>query len=107
MKLLFVCSENRLRSPTAEAVFSSYPDIQALSAGISPEANRSVSTDLIEWADVILVMDAFQREWLMNGFALQLENKEVVSLDIPDRFPFMDQELVTLLEERVGKAVKL
>lgn len=107
MKLLFVCSENRLRSPTAEAIFSTYPDIQAFSAGISPEANRPVSADLIEWADVVLVMDDFQREWIKNGFPVQLERRQMVCLDIPDRFPFMDHELVELLEERVGKVLKL
>lgn len=107
MKLLFVCSENRLRSPTAEAVFSRYSGVQALGAGINPEANRPVSADLIEWADVVFVMEVFHQEWLKNAFPLQLQDKELVCLDIPDRFPFMDAELVELLESRVGKAVRL
>lgn len=33
MRLLFVCSQNRLRSPTAEVVFSAYPGVEAISAG--------------------------------------------------------------------------
>lgn len=29
-KLLFICSQNRLRSPTAEAVFSKRPNVEAI-----------------------------------------------------------------------------
>lgn len=54
MNLLFVCTENRLRSPTAEAVFSNYPGIQAIGAGTNLDAETPVSGDLVEWADVIL-----------------------------------------------------
>ncbi|WP_148863549.1 low molecular weight protein tyrosine phosphatase family protein [Marinobacter fonticola] len=107
MKLLFVCSENRLRSPTAEAIFSTYPDVEPLSAGISPEANRPVSADLIEWADTVVVMEPFHQEWLRNAFPLQFEDKTLVCLDIPDRFPFMDPELVELLKARVVQAIRL
>ena len=55
-KLLFVCSENRLRSPTAEAVFSEYEGVEAVSAGTNDDAETPVSGDLIEWADVIFVI---------------------------------------------------
>src|SRR5580692_11504336 len=49
MKFLFVCSANRLRSPTAEAAFSNIQGVQALSAGTNPDAETPVSADLIEW----------------------------------------------------------
>ncbi len=45
MKLLFGCSRNRLRSPTAEAVFSAYPGVEATSAETSPDAETPVSAD--------------------------------------------------------------
>jgi predicted protein tyrosine phosphatase len=51
MNPLFVCSQNRLRSPTAEAVFSAYPGIKAISADTSTDSDVPVSGDLIEWAD--------------------------------------------------------
>ena len=56
-KLLFVCSENRLRSPTAEAVFSEYEDVEPMGAGTNADAITPISGDLIEWADIILVME--------------------------------------------------
>ena len=33
MNLLFVCSENRLRSPTGEEVFSHYENMSAIGCG--------------------------------------------------------------------------
>jgi len=55
-RLLFICSENRLRSPTAEAVFSEYDGVEAIGAGTNADAETPVSGDLIEWADIVLVM---------------------------------------------------
>ena len=60
-KLLFVCSENRLRSPTAESIFSEYESIEAIGAGTNNDAATPVSGDLIEWADIILVMEKMHR----------------------------------------------
>ena len=57
MNLLFVCSENRLRSPTAEEVFSEYDGVNAIGCGTNLDAETPLSGDLIEWADVIFVME--------------------------------------------------
>ncbi|MCW5756507.1 MAG: hypothetical protein KIT54_04645 [Phycisphaeraceae bacterium] len=46
-RVLFVCGKNRWRSPTAERVFADHPDhpdIECLSAGLSPESPTPVST---------------------------------------------------------------
>ena len=34
--LLFLCSRNRLRSPTAEQVFAAWPGVETASAGLAP-----------------------------------------------------------------------
>ena len=57
MRLLFICSRNRFRSPTAEAVFAAAPGIETASAGIAPDAECPVTEDLIQWADLILAME--------------------------------------------------
>ncbi|WP_428623009.1 hypothetical protein [Sedimenticola sp.] len=59
--LLFICSECRLRSPTAEAIFSEYEGIKAIAAGTNNDAETPLTGDLIEWADVILVMEKSHR----------------------------------------------
>ena len=68
MNLLFVCSRNRLRSPTAEAIFSGMDGYEVLSAGTSPDAETVVSGDLVEWADTIFVMEGVHRRRLMRLF---------------------------------------
>jgi predicted protein tyrosine phosphatase len=98
---LFICSRNRLRSPTAEAVFSGRPGLNVLSAGTAPDAEVAVSADLIEWADLIFVMEAAHRRRLNERFGSLLKDKRIVVLGIPDRCAFMDPELVRLLEQKV------
>lgn len=100
-RILFICSENRLRSPTAEAVFSQYDGIEALGAGTNPEAKRPVSSELIEWADVILVMEKYHRDRLLKKFKPALKGKRFAVLHIPDVYPRMDPVLIHLLESKV------
>ncbi|ELO89522.1 hypothetical protein SEEE5621_17379, partial [Salmonella enterica subsp. enterica serovar Enteritidis str. 6.0562-1] len=53
MNVLFICSRNQWRSPTAEQVFRRYPGLSVRSAGTSRNAKKSVSCGLLQWADVI------------------------------------------------------
>lgn len=107
MNLLFVCSENRLRSPTAEAVFSMYPGVNAIGAGTNADAETPVSGDLIEWADVVLVMEESHRNKISSKFRELLTGKRLVCLDIPDNYDYMQPELVKLLEAKVPRYVRL
>jgi predicted protein tyrosine phosphatase len=100
MNALFVCSANRLRSPTAEQVFSTWPGIETDSAGLS--GGNLLSVEQIEWADVIFVMEKTHRAKLSKEFRRRLNGKRVVCLDIPDDYEFMDPELVRLLEAKAG-----
>lgn len=102
-KLLFVCSQNRLRSPTAEVLFSKNKDIEVASAGTNHDAEIPVSAELIEWADLIFVMERSHRGKLQKRFRASLRSKHVICLNIPDDFEFMDPELIRLLEERLPR----
>jgi predicted protein tyrosine phosphatase len=104
-KLLFVCSRNKLRSPTAEVAFSAYEGVEVFSAGTSPDAETPVSTDLIEWADVIFVMESVHRKRLNERFGALLSAKSVVVLGIPDKYKYMDPELVGILKEKVFRSL--
>ena len=101
-KLLFVCSRNRLRSPTAEQVFAGRDGVETDSAGLSADADVMLSADQVEWADIVFVMEKRHRALLGQRFRKQLANKRVVCLDIPDDYTFMQPELVALLERKVG-----
>lgn len=99
--VLFVCSQNRLRSPTAEQIFSEHPGIECTSAGLNHDAENPVTAELVEWADLILVMEKAHKKKLSSKFRPSLANKRVVSLEIPDEYEFMDPELVRLLRSKV------
>lgn len=107
MNLLFVCSENRLRSPTAEAVFSEYEGVNAIGAGTNNDAETTVSGDLIEWADAILVMENSHRNKVAKKFKPLLKGKKLAVLDIPDNYDCMQPELIALLKNTVPQYVRL
>ena len=104
-KLLFICSENRLRSATAEAVFSEYEGVEAIGTGTNKDAATPVSGDLIEWADVILVMETMHRDKISVKYKKLLKGKKLVVLGIPDNYQRMQPELIRLLETKVSKYI--
>lgn len=103
--LLFVCSQNRLRSPTAEHVFSAYRSVECMSAGTNNDAEVALSGELVEWADIIFVMEKAHRNKLSSKFKRHLAGKRVICLDIPDDYEYMQEELVQLLKTRVSRHV--
>lgn len=105
--VLFICSRNQWRSPTAETVWRKHPDISVRSAGTSPSARRTVSAADIHWADVIVVMEQKHKNRLVAEFTRLLEHKPIHVLDIPDEYKYMDPELVEILEESVGSYLGL
>lgn len=102
LNLLFVCSRNQWRSPTAEQIWRKRPGIQARSGGTSPSARHTVSVDDVRWADVIFVMEQKHKSRLAAAFSGLLADKTVHVLDIPDEYKYMDPELVEMLEQSVG-----
>jgi predicted protein tyrosine phosphatase len=105
MRLLFVCGRNRMRSPTAEQLFSGVPGVEACSAGTSPDADHPLTADLVAWADVVFVMEPARRAKVSRRFARALRGKRVVCLGIPDDYRYRSPELVRLLWERVPRSV--
>jgi predicted protein tyrosine phosphatase len=101
--VLFLCGRNRLRSPTAEAVFSTRHDIEVESAGLDNDADIPCTPELVTWADIVFVMEKSHRQKLSRRFPPYLRNAKVVCLDIPDDYAFMQPELVRLLQARVGR----
>lgn len=99
-RLLFLCSQNKLRSPTAEAIFSNYEGIEVDSAGLNNDAVVPLSEEQVEWADVIIVMEKSHRNRLSKKFKPAVSGKSVVVLGIPDEYDYMDDELIKLLKVR-------
>ncbi len=101
-KLLFICSRNRWRSPTAEKVFHGVDGFQARSAGTETGARIKVTAGHLGWADVIFVMEQKHARRLREKFAEDIAEKPVICLNIPDDYEFMQPELIALLESAVA-----
>lgn len=107
LKLLFVCSRNRRRSPTAAKLFEGSPRYRARSAGTSSEARIAVTEGHIGWADMIFCMDKRHLAQLRAKFPGAMEGKRVVCLGIPDEFAYMDPDLIDLLRDTLAPYVEV
>ena len=106
-RVLFICSMNQWRSPTAEQIFRKHPLLSVRSAGTSSNARRSVSDEDIGWADVILVMEEKHKSRLKAQFNRLLAGRAIHVLDIPDDYKYMDPDLVEQLEQCVPSILGL
>src|SRR5215831_17882344 len=104
-RILFVCSQNKLRSRTAETVYSGHPGIEVDSAGLNHDAVVPLSPEQVEWADLILVMEKRHRDKLSKKFQKYLSGKRIVVLGIPDEYEYMEPELVELIKSRCARFI--
>ena len=104
-RILFLCSQNKLRSPTAEAIFADHPAIDVDSAGLNNDAEVPLSEEQVRWADLIIVMEKAHRNRLSRKFKNALAGKRVAVLDIPDEYDYMDPTLVALLKTRCASYI--
>jgi predicted protein tyrosine phosphatase len=98
---LFVCSQNRLRSPTAEHIFAEVPGIVTASAGTNNDAENPLTDELVNWADFVFVMERQHRGKLQQKHKAALKDKRLIVLGIPDDYAFMDPALVRLLRAKM------
>ncbi|MCE9518442.1 MAG: phosphotyrosine protein phosphatase [Verrucomicrobia bacterium] len=103
--ILFLCSQNKLRSPTAEAIFADHPAIEVDSAGLNNDAEIPLSEEQIEWADLIIVMEKAHCNRLNRKFKRALAGKRIAVLDIPDEYEYMEPSLVALLKSRCASYI--
>lgn len=102
MKLLLVCSRNRIRSLTAEHHLTGRPGTHVRSAGTAPTARVRLTAGHIGWADVVLVMEKRHQEQIAARFPDELGGKRLVCLHIPDDYAYGDDELLDLIESGVA-----
>ena len=100
--LLFICSKNQWRSPTAELLFKNHPIHIARSAGTSEKARVRINQKLMDWADVIFVMERKHKEILKYHFPNSIYNKQVIVLEIEDDYAFWDDGLIGILKEALA-----
>lgn len=104
-KVLFVCTANQQRSPTAEEMYREDPRFEVRSAGTHTLANRRVSRELVSWADLIVVMEERHARDIRSGFRDDLDTTPVIVLGIPDVYGYMERALQREIRERFEAAL--
>ena len=103
-KLLFICTLNLQRSPTAAEIFKDKYDTK--SAGVADTAKVPLTSELLNWADVVFVMEEGHRKFISEKFPKEYLKKKIINLDIPDMYYFMDEGLVKVLKEKVKTLIQ-
>jgi predicted protein tyrosine phosphatase len=100
-KVLFICSANLQRSPTAERLFQNWNGIwETRSAGIIAHAEGNPLTQaLIDWADLIIAMEPIHIEHIYSQFDCPPEKLRI--LNIADRYLRDDPALIRELMKKV------
>jgi predicted protein tyrosine phosphatase len=99
--ILFICSKNQWRSPTAETLYRRQSGLSVRSAGTSSSARHHLNADDVQWADVIFVMEDKHLRRMRAEHGHLLADKPIHVLDIPDEYKYMAPELVELLRSSV------
>ena len=102
MNVLFVCSKNKWRSRTAETIFKNKNGLNIKSAGTEQSARIRLTWKMVEWAEVIFVMENKHKKRIFRDFKNSIDQQEIIVLDIPDNYPYMDEELIELLTQSVN-----
>jgi predicted protein tyrosine phosphatase len=95
-----------MRSATAHKIFESDPRFEVDSAGTDQSADTVLEPEQLEWADAILVMEKYHRNFIREKYPEYYTQKKIICLHIPDDFDFMQPELIEILNNKVGDAYR-
>ncbi|MGD0756886.1 MAG: hypothetical protein ABR927_17700 [Bacteroidales bacterium] len=91
-----------MRSRSAECIYASNDLHHVRSAGTAQTAKVKVSPELIYWADIIFAMEEKQAIFINRKFNVEIGNKKIINLNIPDCYYFMEPELAELIKSKVS-----
>lgn len=98
LKVLFVCGMNKKRSLTAQDIYNNDPRVEVRSAGVSSSSKTKLTEGHLEWADLVLVMEKKYKERIIEVFKKKKNLPRIISLDIPDEYEYMDDELIQIIK---------
>ena len=104
-KILFVCTGNMDRSPTAEDLLKGREDFEVMSGGTWMHAHRRISGSLLDWADKIFVMEE-EHEAAMLRLKPDVE-KKIIVLHLPNHYLRNDPELIRTLKAKLSKHLNM
>ncbi len=105
-KILFVCTVNKMRSLTAEKIYQDDKRFEVKSAGTEKSATTVINQELLEWADSVIVMEKYHRNYIQNKFPEIYKKKKIVCLYIVDEYFYLQQELIIILRQKMESLYK-
>jgi protein-tyrosine phosphatase len=117
MNILFVCSKNLSRSPTAEMIYKDHSGLNVKSAGTESStgaeqfegSEQSTAIELtaenINWSDLIFAMEEKHKQTMIEKFPFEIKQKKIIVLGIQDKYKFMDDELIEEIKIKVNKYI--
>jgi predicted protein tyrosine phosphatase len=105
--ILFICTGNRDRSPTAEEILEKDPAFSVRSAGTSKSAVTVVSIEDVQWADLIFVMEQKHKDRICAEFPRVAQYKTFHVLGISNDYKYMDPRLVEELKSKLSKILDI
>lgn len=103
MNLLFICSQNKRRSLTAEKIFDGVNGHSAYSAGTEANSRIKVTAGLLSRADIIFCMEKKHVRRIKDKYGDIICDKKVICLNIQDEYEYMDSDLIDILESCVSE----
>jgi predicted protein tyrosine phosphatase len=107
VKILFVCSQNKWRSLTAERIYDGFPGYSVRSAGTEEGARIKLTAGHIGWADLIFCMETKHMDRIRQNFSATLLGKQLICLHVPDDYDYLEAELIELLKSKLSAYIEV
>ena len=90
MKILFICSQNKWWSRTAEEILKNKGLYNVRSAGTKKSARLSLNKKIFDWADISFVIENKHKRIILDKY---VNNPEVIPLEIVNDYQFMHEHV--------------
>jgi len=101
LRVLFVCTQNKVRSLTAEHLYRERPDLDVRSCGTAAFAKNQLTEEVMKWADMVFIFDELQAEAIDKKFGKDAFGKEIISLGLADVYQYKSESLVLKLTAKI------
>ena len=101
LRVLFVCTQNKVRSLTAEHLYRERQDLEVRSCGTAAFAKNQLTEEVMKWADMVFIFDELQAEVIEKKFGKDAFEKEIISLGLADVYQYKSESLVLKLTAKI------
>ena len=102
-RILFVCTQGRIRSRMAAELYARNPDLETRYAGVDPMADRKLDREDLLWADWVFVFEKRQRNIIQKRYPDVYAAKPIECLYIDDDYDYGDPDLAFLLTRKLQR----